>query len=1077
MHLFNISKESDLRSVGGFATSSLMILYRETWSKALSDTSLKLLAVVFALAMGSALGGAVGSARADGRVVISEVLYDSESPGGSEFIEVQNTSAKMVNLSGWQLAGGVRFVFPKGAVVRPRAFAVVTGNADLFENEFGVAPVGEWAGRLGDEGEEVRLLDATPARVDEVRYRSGFPWPVVESGNSIELLHPEMDNNTGGSWRECSSEAGATPGQRNHRSLMFSIPIVESVEHHPRQPSSEEPLKVRAEVNGGGNGVQSVELLYQVVSPGEFLPARLAQDRIDLRTLGRAEIELNPEFEAEHAWSRLPMRRNESGHYLAEIPSQAHRSLVRYRVFVTAAGGAIVRAPLEGDPSLNFAAYVSDGVPNYHAEESSNGGARTHRSKDLARLPVYSLVTRAEDYSDCIAYKRRERLRKGSGASRAYNWEGAFVYDGIVYDHIRYRLRGGNGRYLGHGKRSMKFRFNKGRHLEVRNQLGKKYTRRWRVLECSKMFSNRMVGNFGLVDGMNGRLWRMVGVPAPHTHWFHYRVVDGAEEAPDQWSGDFHGLLLAQERYDGRFLDEHGLEKGNLYKLSDGVWDPESQIRYRAPDAVQDYSDYDAIEGMSDRNSTAWIRSKVDIDKWTRFSVVKEAVRHYDFWPGANKNMAYYFAPGNEAAPGSRLWLLPYDHDDTWGPCWNHGQDVVTRAVYDKSAILLEERNFCREFRDLLWQSDQLNPMIDDLARVIEDMVEADYDRWWRAPFEQGRERFGKLHEKVADMKQFAWYGGQWHGGSVIEGGRARYLDDYAHVRGIPDTPTIRYAGGSGYSADGLEFLSSEFVSSVEDSFGAMQWRLAVITPPWEKVDPFKEERKYEWDADWVSSVSMEFEPAIEVPLGVVKGGDLCRVRVRHQDVTGRWSHWSTAIEFSASAPSVPSPRGLVVSEIHYHPAVATAEETAAGYSGKDFEWLEILNTDSREARLDGIRISNGVDFSFPSGRRLAPSERALVVRNLKAFRLRHRKTVEPIGEWEGGDGLDDGGERLRVKGAAGEVLFEVKYDDKAPWPAEPDGGGASLVLDEKGSPEEAGDFSEASLWRVGPMGGTPGKP
>jgi hypothetical protein len=51
----------------------------------------------------------------------------------------------------------------------------------------------------------------------------------------------------------------------------------------------------------------------------------------------------------------------------------------------------------------------------------------------------------------------------GSGRNEGrfhFNWEGAAVYDGEVYDHVTYRLRGANGRYHP-GKRSFRIRLRK----------------------------------------------------------------------------------------------------------------------------------------------------------------------------------------------------------------------------------------------------------------------------------------------------------------------------------------------------------------------------------------------------------------------------------------------------------------------------------------------------------------------------------------------------------------------------------------------------------------------------------------
>ena len=60
-------------------------------------------------------------------------------------------------------------------------------------------------------------------------------------------------------------------------------------------------------------------------------------------------------------------------------------------------------------------------------------------------------------------------------------------------------------------------------------------------------------------------------MPAPYSHYFHWRVIRGPLEAPDLYNGDFYGLSWAQEEYDADFLEAHNLPKGNLYKLINAV--------------------------------------------------------------------------------------------------------------------------------------------------------------------------------------------------------------------------------------------------------------------------------------------------------------------------------------------------------------------------------------------------------------------------------------------------------------------------------------------------------------------------
>ena len=69
------------------------------------------------------------------------------------------------------------------------------------------------------------------------------------------------------------------------------------------------------------------------------------------------------------------------------------------------------------------------------------------------------------------------------------------MYEGKVYDHIGYRLRGGNGRYNYSsiaGKRSMKFRFNRGNYFQARDLSGNKFPSKWQHLNTSKMFGNQI---------------------------------------------------------------------------------------------------------------------------------------------------------------------------------------------------------------------------------------------------------------------------------------------------------------------------------------------------------------------------------------------------------------------------------------------------------------------------------------------------------------------------------------------------------------------------------------------------------
>ena len=1036
--------------------------------------------------------------EAPGGVVINEIHYDPvNNTDKHEFIELYNTTSLDVELDNWRLSGAVDYVFPVGTTITANSYLLVAEDPAAFLAKFGVQALGPYAGRLTDDqdGETVRLRDFNDNVLDFVDYRVGFPWPVgaAGEGGSMELINPSLDNELGSSWR--TSTTGPTPGALNSVFADNAAPNIRQVNHSPQTPdlldpdkiASQMPVAITAKITDP-EGVGSVQLEYQVNRPGVFQPAELPVLVSTLNANSNFRRRPNPGFYSSSRWVVIPMVNDGSGDdavandafYTATIPGQQHRALVRYRIVVEDAAPIPLaeRVPYADDPSLNFAYFVYNGVPDYFAAASAQGGSRTYPAEDLTTMPVYHFITRQADLAECLAYSGNRMSGNGNPARRVYNWEAALVYNGQVYDHIRYRLRGANGRYHGAGKRSMKFRFNKGDHLEARGLDGKKYRNPWRVLTVSKQFSNRGVGNFGLADSINNKLWNMVGTPAPLTHWFHFRVIDTPREAPNQWGGDFWGFFLAVERYDSRFIDQHDLDRGNLYKLSDNVGSALNQLRYQAPDARatsgQDFTSFE--NNMRSSKSEAWIRDNANIEKWAWWSAVKEAVRHYDYWPSANKNMAYYFEPDYLPGNGNygKLWLLPYDVDDTWGPVWNNGIERIKESVSNKANIRLEERNAVREFRDLIWQRDQLDAMIDDFAAYVEKIHPADRDRWRNAPASEGREDWGTLANKVTDMKRYAWTGGSWPGGSVGAGGRAAYLDSYARDGAIPSRPSLTYFGSGSYPGDikttELAFRASRFSDPQGSaSFGAMEWRVAEVGLDGDGV------RHLEWDASWESGELTSVSALVSIPPVAMRPGHTYRVRVRFKDNSGRWSKWSAPLEFAPTAPDVQVfVDSLMITEIMYHPSSATPTEIADGYSTSDFEFIEMKNIGTSDVDLRDLSLTLGVDFSFAGSaiEQLSPGDYVLVVANENAFASRHGAGLPVAGAWDRNDRLNNSGEIIELTFGANTPIRLFTYDDLFPWPESPDGAGYSLTLRQ---PESRPPHEVAASWR--PSRGTGGSP
>ncbi|YCM44387.1 lamin tail domain-containing protein [Verrucomicrobiaceae bacterium 227] len=885
-----------------------------------------------------------------------------------------------------------------------------------------------------------------------------------------------------------------TPGARNSVLASNSSPNIRKVVHFPQQPVGDEATTITASVSDP-EGVASVMLEYQVVAPGAYLPAFLAHPvsngRIPDYELPRVK---NPAYDDPANWTFLTMLDDGSGAdvsagdgiYTAVIPGHEHRTMVRYRITVEDALGLAGRVPYEEDPSLNFAYFHYDGVPDY------NG----HVASSLTTLPVYQILTDADDWAECHAWNDSS-LEIGQGAGRLdrllYNWNGTIVYDGIVYDNIRYRLRGANGRYHQNGKRSMRFRLNEGHFLQAHDRDGKAFRRKWRTLTTGKGFENRQTLTYSLNEAVNSFIWPKTGLPAAKTLWAHWRVVDGAAEAPDQWNGDFWGLNFISETYDTRFLEEHDLPKGNLYKLINQEKGWEQQQRYQNAFGSTGGEDHDWVETeLTGYSTAAEISAGVNLEKFYLYKAYSECVRNYDYFPNSNKNMVYYFEPDYrpENEFRGKLWLLPWDGDATWGPTWYEGHDVVSNALFDTAAVSGSRGgdngstpelwpgyfSAIREIRDLLWQPDQILPVIDQMAAFIDPMVAPDRDRWGNAPAAAGN--YGSLGGPgrvslaalVQDMKNFAFVGGSWPGGNVGVGGRAAFLDSLQASHGeagkIPETPTIRYTGSAGFPLNDLAFESSVFADPQgAGSFGAMEWRVARITdasaPNYDSTANFK----LEIESDWESGELPFFNSRVAVPSAEMKDGLTYRARVRHRDDTGRWSHWSAPFEFTTTLPALGDfENGIVISEIMYHPP-----------EGSEPEWIELLNVGDGTLDLSDLRFTKGIDFDFLGSKltSLGAGERVLVVSDLDAFEAQYGTSLPVAGQWETGDKLSNGGERLKLSFGGGESLRDFEYSDDSPWPTLADGGGYSLVLHDA---ETVPDHGLAQSWRHSRNpGGTPG--
>lgn len=148
----------------------------------------------------------------------------------------------------------------------------------------------------------------------------------------------------------------------------------------------------------------------------------------------------------------------------------------------------------------------------------------------------------------------------------------------------------------------------------------------------------------------------------------------------------------------------------------------------------------------------------------------------------------------------------------------------------------------------------------------------------------------------------------------------------------------------------------------------------------------------------------------------------------------------------------------IVINEVMYNPLVS------------DATYIELFNRSAGTAfDLSGWRL-NGVDYTFPPGTVLGPRALLVICKDRAAFGRAYGWGV-PALEGFGGQ-LDDGGETLTLiqpgaTPATDVVIDRVTYDDDAPWPAAPDGTGASLqLIDANQDNNRVSNWSDGSGWK-----------
>jgi len=150
----------------------------------------------------------------------------------------------------------------------------------------------------------------------------------------------------------------------------------------------------------------------------------------------------------------------------------------------------------------------------------------------------------------------------------------------------------------------------------------------------------------------------------------------------------------------------------------------------------------------------------------------------------------------------------------------------------------------------------------------------------------------------------------------------------------------------------------------------------------------------------------------------------------------------------------------VVLNELQYNPS----------RSSDPGDWVELYNPTTTALSLDGWELQDESSvYQIPAGTVIPAAGHLVICRDLAAFSAEFPSVSNVLGGF--GFGLSGAGERIELHAPNGLHDF-VEYDDQAPWPTGPDGGGTTLELI-----DAARDNALPSSWAESfVQGGTPGQ-
>lgn len=266
-------------------------------------------------------------AAAPGDVIINELMYNPNTGNQlDEFLELYNTTGSSIDLSGWSFSAGITLTFAPGTSIPASGYIVISPSISQTFATYGVVATEQYSpSNLSNGGETVTLVDDSLAVMDTVNYDDVSPWPTSPDGTgpSLELKGTGLDNSIATNWGASSANAGTPLAQNSQVGL--NLPVITNVTD-PNDILDTDTVHITATVTGS----TTVNLHYKINFDSDV-------------TLGMFDDGAHDDGAAA------------DNVYGAQIPSQAQKTLVRFKV--DAVNGSGTKTSPSNDDSIDYHGY------------------------------------------------------------------------------------------------------------------------------------------------------------------------------------------------------------------------------------------------------------------------------------------------------------------------------------------------------------------------------------------------------------------------------------------------------------------------------------------------------------------------------------------------------------------------------------------------------------------------------------------------------------------------------------------------------------------------------------------------